>query len=86
MLWLNYLRQDGEAYADLKAFLETEKQHQRELYDTAPDMVQVNKIQGKVEYIVELQLAVTQEERGERERLNRIDREQREQRGESRTC
>lgn len=84
MLWLNYVRQSGEAYADLKRYLEALKQESLNAVVYAKEMEQVHKIQGTVECLVNLQLTVTQEERANRERAHQADRAAREARGETR--
>lgn len=84
MLWLNYLRQDGEAYHDLKRYLDEQKARTLESVMHAKDLDTVNKIKGRVECLTDLQLTVTQEERAERERAQRTDARDRETRGETR--
>jgi len=84
MLWLNYLRQDGEAYHDLKKYLDERQAQTLTEFVHAKDMDSVNKLKGKVEELTNLQLIVTQEERAERERVHRIDTADREARGETR--
>lgn len=85
MLWLNYIRQDGAAYADLKKYLDDLKLLNLELFTSAKDMDHVNRLKGRVDCLVELQLAITQEERADRERAQRAESHARESRGESRT-
>ena len=84
MLWLNYLRQSGGAYADLKKYLADWKAQSLAEFVSAQDMDQVNRLKGAVDKITSLQLIVTQEERADRERAIRADTQAREQRGESR--
>lgn len=68
MLWLDYLKQSGDAYADLKRFLEEQKARTLGDFQTAKDMEAVNKLKGDIECLVKLQILITQEERAERER------------------
>ena len=73
MLWLNYLKQSGEAYDDLKKYLDGLKQNYLDGIMHAKTMDEVNQIKGQVNCVVAFQLAVTQEERAQRERIQRAD-------------
>ena len=84
MIWLDYVRQDGEAYADLKKFLSDLRVRTLESMLYAKDMEQVAKIKGAVDCIVALQVSVTAEERDQHERAEREATRQRESRGEAR--
>ena len=84
MLWLNYLRQSGEAYADLKRYLDEYKAQTLEQFMHAKDVETLHRLQGHIDCVVDLQLVVTQEERADRDRAHQADRAARERRGEVR--
>ena len=83
MLWLNYLRQDPEAYRDLIQYLTRRQGEVLTEFVAAQTMDRVNQLKGKVEGLTELQLIVTQEERADRERAQRVATREREARGET---
>ena len=72
MLWLEHLRKDPAAYHDFVAFLGEQKRIAEGQFLHAKDMEQVNKIKGRVEGMIGIELIATQDEREESHAAERI--------------
>jgi len=72
MLWLNHLRKDASAYHDFLSFIAEQKSLAEGQFLHAKDMEAVNKIKGRVEGMIGLELIATQDEREESHAAERI--------------
>ena len=72
MLWLNHLRKDVAAYHDFLSFLAEQKSIAEGQFLHAKDMEAVNKIKGRVEGMIGIELIATQDEREESHAAERI--------------
>lgn len=71
MLWLDHLRKDAAAYHDFVAFLAEQRTLAERQFIHARDMEAVNKIKGRVEGMIGLELIATQHEREEADATER---------------
>jgi len=65
MLWLEHLRKDAAAYNSFVAFLAEQRTFAERQFIHAKDMDAVNKIKGRVEGMIGLELLATEHEREE---------------------
>ena len=72
MLWLEHLRKDTAAYNDFVAILGEHRRFAEDQFIHAKDMDVVNKIKGRVEGMIGLELIATQHEREETDAAERI--------------
>ena len=77
MLWLEHLRKALVAYHDFVAFLSEQKRIAEGQFLHAKDMEQVNKIKGRVEGMIGLELIATQHEREEADATERATQRER---------
>ncbi len=77
MLWLEHLQKDPAAYHDFVAFLADQRRFAEGQFIHAKDMDAVNKIKGRVEGMIGLELIATQHEREEADAAERATQRER---------
>ena len=77
MLWLEHLQKDPAAYHDFVAFLADQRRFAEGQFIHARDMDAVNKIKGRVEGMIGLELIATQHEREEADAAERATQRER---------